>query len=69
MQALLWSLLVATVYFLHQDFWFWRSARPLVFGFLPVGLAYHAAYCLVAALLMRALTRFAWPSHLEQGKR
>ena len=68
MQALLWLLLVAITYFLHQDFWFWRSARPLVFGFLPVGLAYHAAYCLVAALLMWALTRFAWPAHLEQEK-
>jgi hypothetical protein len=68
MQALFWLLLVAITYFLHQDFWFWRSARPLVFGFLPVGLAYHAAYCLVAALLMWALTRFAWPAHLEQGK-
>ena len=41
---LIWSLLIATLYLLHQDFWFWRSARPLLFGFLPVGLAYHAAY-------------------------
>ena len=50
---------------LHQDLWFWRAARPLVFGFLPVGLAYHAAYCLAVALLMWALTGVAWPSHLE----
>ncbi|HUP41383.1 MAG TPA: hypothetical protein VM115_14765 [Vicinamibacterales bacterium] len=33
--------LVVLVYVLHHDFWFWREARPLVFGFLPVGLFYH----------------------------
>ena len=37
-----------------------------MFGFLPVGLAYHAAYCVAVALLMWALTRFAWPAHLER---
>ena len=51
------ALAIAAVYFLHQDLWFWRSARPLVFGFLPVGLAYHAAYCLLASLLMWWVTR------------
>jgi hypothetical protein len=29
---------------LHQDFWFGRDARPLVSGFLPIGLVHHAAY-------------------------
>ena len=57
---------VAALYLLHQDFWFWRSARPLVFGFLPVGLAWHAAYCVAISLLMLWLTRVAWPAHLEQ---
>ncbi len=38
------ACIVIAVYFLHQDVWFWQAARPLVFGFLPVGLAYHAAY-------------------------
>ena len=56
---------VAALYLLHQDFWFWNTARPLVFGFLPVGLFYHAAYSLVVAGLMWALVRFAWPAHLE----
>jgi hypothetical protein len=60
-------LAVAALYLLHQDVWFWRTARPLVLGFLPVGLAYHGAYCLAAALLMWALTKAAWPSHLEAG--
>ena len=42
--------------------------RPLVFGFLPIGLAYHGAYCLAVALLMWLLTRLAWPSHLDDGE-
>ncbi len=62
-----WLLAGAAVglYFLHQDFWFWNAARPLVLGFLPVGLFYHAAYSLAVALLMWSLVRFAWPAHLE----
>ena len=58
-------VVVVLLYVLHQDVWFWRTARPLVFGFLPVGLAYHGAYCLAAALLMWVLIRVAWPHHLD----
>ncbi len=56
---------IAALYLLHQDAWFWRAARPLLYGILPVGLAYHAAYCLAAAALMWLLTRVAWPAHLD----
>jgi hypothetical protein len=59
------ALVIVLIYALHQDFWFWRSARPLVFGFLPIGLAYHAAYTLGISLLMLYLVRRHWPSHLE----
>ena len=59
------ALVIALIYALHQDFWFWRSAHPLVFGFLPIGLAYHAAYTLGISLLMLSLVRWHWPSHLE----
>jgi Protein of unknown function (DUF3311) len=62
------TLATAALFVLHHDIWLWREARPLVFGFLPVGLAYHGAFCLAAALLMWALTRFAWPSHLDQDR-
>ena len=62
------GIVVAGVYALHQDVWLWRAARPLVFGFLPVGLAYHAAYCVLVALLMWAVTVIAWPSQLEQDR-
>jgi hypothetical protein len=62
-----WLLVLLTLYLLHQDVWFWHEARPLVFGFLPVGLAYHGAFCIAVAAVMWALTRFAWPSHLERN--
>lgn len=62
-------LTIAALYLLHQDYWFWRSARPLVFGFLPPGLAYHAAFCLAAAALMWALTKIAWPAHLDTDRK
>ena len=58
--------MVVGVYALHQDFWNWKRIEPLLFGFLPVGLAYHIAYSLAAALMMVALVKFAWPSHLEK---
>ena len=59
------ALLVAALYVLHQDLWFWRVARPLVFGILPIGLFYHVAYTLVTSLLLWVLVRMLWPSHLE----
>jgi uncharacterized protein DUF3311 len=66
LKPVLLTALVATVYVLHQDFWNWRKFEPLIFGFLPVGLAYHAGYSLLAAATMAVLVKFAWPSHLEQ---
>lgn len=60
------TLLFLLVYFaLHQDFWNWAQARPLLFGFLPIGLAYHACYAAGAALLMSLLVKVAWPDKLE----
>ena len=59
-------LVVITVYLLHQDFWNWTRVEPLLFGFLPVGLWYHAAYSLLASVLMWLLVKFAWPKSLEK---
>jgi hypothetical protein len=59
------ALFLLIFFGLHQDLWFWRESRPLVFGFLPVGLAYHAAYTLAVSLVMAVLVRRAWPAHLE----
>ena len=57
---------VVLLYLLHQDFWFWRTAYPLVFGFIPIGLFYHACFSVAASLLMWLLVAHAWPSHLEK---
>jgi hypothetical protein len=62
---LLLTLFVLVVYALHQDSWNWTKAEPLVFGFLPVGLAYHAGYSILAAIAMAVLVKFAWPKQLE----
>ena len=65
MKKLLLVVAVAALYILHQDIWFWRSSY-LVFGFIPIGLFYHACFSVAAALLMWLLVTYAWPSHLEQ---
>ena len=59
-------LLAVAVLVLHQDSWNFNRAQPLVFGFLPVGLAYHAGYSIACAVLMALLVKFAWPKHLEK---
>jgi hypothetical protein len=61
------TLMVVLVYLLHQDLWFWHD-RTLVLGFLPIGLAYHAAYSILAAIMMAVLVRFAWPGYLEDAE-
>jgi len=65
MKRILLVVAVAALYVLHQDIWFWRSSY-LVFGFIPIGLFYHACFSVAAALLMWLLVTFAWPAHLEQ---
>ncbi len=59
------TALVLAGFFLHQDFWNWDNG-DLLFGFLPVGLAYHAAYSIAAAGLMAVLVKFAWPAELDR---
>jgi len=65
LKTFLLTALLAVVYVLHQDFWNWKEAYPLVFGFLPIGLAYQAGYSILAAAMMAVLVRVAWPNHLE----
>lgn len=66
MKRALLLIIVGALYVLHQDFWFWRAARPLAFGFIPIGLFYHACYTIVTALVMWLLVKHAWPSELEE---
>ena len=63
-RGVLYAALVVVIV-LHQDFWLWNDGR-MVLG-LPVGLTYHVAYCLVVAVLMALLARYAWPTHLDAG--
>jgi hypothetical protein len=65
MKKLLLFLLIAAVYAAHQDFWNWDKAEPMIFGFLPAGLAYHAAFSIVCAAMMAILVKTAWPKELE----
>ncbi len=58
-------VVAVTLLYLHQDSWNWRTADPLLFGFLPVGLSYHAAFTLASAAFLAALVKWAWPKHLE----
>ncbi len=62
MRYVVWSLLASLV-FLHQDYWQWGNAS-LVFGFLPDTLLYHALISLAAAVVWMLAVRFCWPSHL-----
>lgn len=59
----IWIIFIA-MFVLHQDFWNWDNTG-LVFGFMPVGLAYHATFSIAAALLWTAAVNFAWPSEIE----
>jgi hypothetical protein len=67
MKRALLVIMFGTLYVLHQDFWFWRTANPLAFGFIPVGLLYHACYTLATAFALWLLVKYAWPSELEEG--
>ncbi len=60
------TAIVAVLYVLHQDIWFWRDAR-LVFGVLPIGLFYHAAFTVVTSLALVVLVRLLWPSDLDES--
>ncbi len=62
-----WLLVAIVLVFLvlHQDTWNWTN-KTLVFGFIPIGLAYHILYSGMAAVVMWCLVTFAWPGHLEE---
>jgi hypothetical protein len=66
MKRILLVLAFLVLYILHQYFWFWRTAHPVVFGFVPIGLFYQACFSVAAALFMWLLVKFAWPGHLER---
>ncbi len=51
---------------LHQDFWL-RDNASLVLEIVPIGLAYHMSFTVLAALFWLAVVRLAWPySHEDE---
>ena len=64
MRKLIW-ILVIILLVVHQDFWL-RDDRSLVFGFMPVGLAYHAMFSIAAACVWALAVKYAWPHRIEQ---
>ena len=57
--------LLAALTVLHHDFWLWDKAEPLVFGFLPPGMAYHVFYSIAVAGAWALAIRYAWPRDIE----
>ena len=57
--------LIVLLAVVHQDYWWWDRIDPLVFGFIPVSLAYHAGISMTAALLWALAVKFCWPSLAE----
>jgi hypothetical protein len=63
MSKLVWILVLVLV-ILHQDNWNWDDGT-LVFGFIPIGLAYHACISMAAGVVWFLATKFCWPTELE----
>ena len=63
MRRAVWGLVIL-LGILHYDFWWWDD-RSLVFGVLPIGLAYHLAFSVAAGLTWALVIRFAWPDRVE----
>ncbi|TWU58927.1 hypothetical protein Poly51_17070 [Rubripirellula tenax] len=59
MKKVVWGLVLLLVV-LHQDIWNWDNDR-LVFGFLPVTLAYHAGLSIAASVVWLIAATTAWP--------
>lgn len=58
-------LLIGLLFFLHQDCWLW-DADDLIAGFLPIGLAYHAAFSVAAGLVWALAVKTIWPAKWER---
>lgn len=61
--------LIIALCVLHHDYWWWNDAEPLVFGFVPIGLAWHAGISLAAGCVWFLAVKFCWPSTLEDASR
>lgn len=60
MQKVVWGLVLLLI-ILHQDFWFWTDER-LIFGVVPIGLAWHIGISIGASLTWLLAINYAWPA-------
>jgi hypothetical protein len=58
-----WTLVLLLVV-AHQDHWLWNDGT-LVWGFVPIGLFFHACLSVAASLIWFFAVKFAWPAGLE----
>lgn len=59
MKRLVYAIIIIMVCF-HFDFWNWDKIHPIVFGWIPIGLFYHIAYCFLFMGVIHLLNRFCW---------
>ena len=59
MKYVVWGS-IAFLVVIHQDIWNWDN-DTLVFGFLPVTLAYHACISIAASVVWLIAATTAWP--------
>lgn len=63
MKSLVWFLVVLLA-ILHFDFWWWDD-KTLVFGFLPIGLAFHAGFSIACSIVWLMAVTWSWPADIE----
>lgn len=56
---------VIVLIILRQDLWFWNDPS-LVFGILPIGLAWQVGISIAAAILWMVAAKIAWPADESQ---
>ena len=64
---IIWLAVILLV-ILHQDFWFWDTYEPLVFGFMPIGFAYHIGISIAASIVWFFATKFCFPVEAQEAK-
>ena len=62
------AILILLLLILHQDNWFWADTS-LVFGFMPVGLFYHACISIAASCVWFFAVKKCWPVKAENTER
>ena len=59
-RRLFWVIVIVLAGF-HVDFFnHGENVSPLLLGWIPLDLAYHVVWVIVAALLVLYLTRYVW---------